>query len=223
MRLRHKKNLTSRMERSAGVQIAVSCNDRDIRKEADGTENLDINEIFGREAPLWLEIGCGKGRFACELAKANPDKNIIAVEVQENVIVTACENCVSEGIENLKFMCIGAEYLNRFIPKGTVERIYLNFSCPYPKNHYKNHRLTAPRFLSLYRGLLCESGRIEQKTDNKAFFEYSIESISEAGYIIRNVSLDLHNSCFEGNIVTEYEEKFASLGQPIYRLEAYLK
>lgn len=223
MRLRHKKNLDSRMERSAGVQIAVKCEDRDSRKEISGEEYLDLKQIFGREAPLWLEIGCGKGRFACELAKANPDVNIIAVEVQENVIVTACETCVAEGIENLKFMCTGAEYLNRYIEKNTVERIYLNFSCPYPKNHYRNHRLTAPRFLALYRELLAKDGRIEQKTDNRAFFEYSIQSFSESDYVIRNVSLDLHNSNFEGNIVTEYEEKFSSLGQPIYRLEAYLK
>lgn len=223
MRLRHKKNLDSRMERSAGVQIAVKCEDRDSRKEISGEEYLDLKQIFGREAPLWLEIGCGKGRFACELAKANPDVNIIAVEVQENVIVTACETCVAEGIENLKFMCTGAEYLNRYIEKNTVERIYLNFSCPYPKNHYRNHRLTAPRFLALYRELLAKDGRIEQKTDNRAFFEYSIQSFSESDYVIRNVSLDLHHSNFEGNIVTEYEEKFSSLGQPIYRLEAYLK
>ncbi len=211
------------MERSAGVQIAVKCEDRDSRKEISGEEYLDLKQIFGREAPLWLEIGCGKGRFACELAKANPDVNIIAVEVQENVIVTACETCVAEGIENLKFMCTGAEYLNRYIEKNTVERIYLNFSCPYPKNHYRNHRLTAPRFLALYRELLAKDGRIEQKTDNRAFFEYSIQSFSESDYVIRNVSLDLHHSNFEGNIVTEYEEKFSSLGQPIYRLEAYLK
>lgn len=211
------------MEKSAGVQIIVKCEDRDSRKEVSGEEYLNLKEIFGREAPLWLEIGCGKGRFACELAKRNPDVNIIAVEVQENVIVTACETCVAEGIENLKFMCIGAEYLNRFIPKCAVQKIYLNFSCPYPKEHYRNHRLTAPRFLSLYKELLCEDGRIEQKTDNRKFFEYSIQSISESGWIIRNVSLDLHHSDFEGNIVTEYEEKFASLGQPIYRLEAYLK
>jgi len=223
MRLRHKKNLGVRMEKSAGVQIIVKCEDRDSRKEVSGEEYLDLKEIFGREAPLWIEIGCGKGRFACELAKRNPDVNVIAVEMQENVIVTACETCVAEGIENLKFMCIGAEYLNRFIPKGTAQKIYLNFSCPYPKEHYRNHRLTATRFLNLYKELLCEGGRIEQKTDNRKFFEYSIQSLSESGWIIRNVSLDLHNSDFEGNIVTEYEEKFASLGQPIYRLEAYLK
>ncbi len=223
MRLRHKKNLGERMERSAGVQIIVKCEDKDSRREINGEEYLDLAEIFGREAPLYLEIGCGKGRFACELAKANPDVNIIAVEMQENVIVTACETCMAEGIENLRFMCIGAEYLNRFIPKGAAEKIYLNFSCPYPKEHYRNHRLTSQRFLSLYRDLLKEDGRIEQKTDNRGFFEYSIQSFSENGYIIRNVSLDLHNSGFEGNIVTEYEQKFSSLGQPIYRLEAYLK
>ncbi len=223
MRLRHKKNLSARMEKSAGVQIIVKCEDKDSRREITGEEYLDLKEIFGREAPLWLEIGCGKGRFACELAKANPDVNIIAVEMQENVIVTACETCASESIENLKFMCIGAEYLNRFIPKGMAERIYLNFSCPYPKEHYRNHRLTSQRFLSLYRELLSDGGRIEQKTDNMAFFEYSIESFSENGYVLRNISLDLHKSEFEGNIVTEYEQKFSSLGQPIYRLEAYLK
>ena len=109
------------------------------------------------------------------------------------------------------------------LPDGTIERLYLNFSCPFPKKKYENHRLTNKAFLKLYEMMLAPAAEIHQKTDNMHFFEYSIGELSDYGFTIKNVSLDLHNSDFEGNIVTEYEKRFSDLGQPIYRLEAYLK
>ena len=111
----------------------------------------------------------------------------------------------------------------KFIPEKSIELLYLNFSCPYPKARYARHRLTHRFFLDIYRSLLKDGAEIHQKTDNMHFFEFSIEEYSAANYKIRNVSLDLHNSDFEGNIVTEYEKRFSDLGQPIYRLEATLK
>lgn len=181
---------------------------------------LDVKEIFGNENPVHLEVGCGKGGFAVQIAKQNPDINYIAVEMARNVIVSAMELAIKENLPNLKFLMGKAEYLEKFFPENSVDRIYLNFSCPYPKETYKKHRLTHSGFLAIYKRILVENGEIHQKTDNMKLFEFSIESFSECGYKLKNVSLDLHNSGFEGNIVTEYEKRFSEAGFPIYRLEA---
>ena len=120
------------------------------------------------------------------------------------------------------FLCGTAEYLPSYIPNNSIEEIYLNFSCPFPKKSHEAHRLTNPRFLEIYKPMLKKGSAICQKTDNMHFFEYSIESFSKCGFKLSNISLDLHNSDFEGNIETEYEKKFSSQGYPIYRLEARL-
>ena len=194
-----------------------------MKKKQEKKEYIDTKELFGNDNPVVLEIGCGKGGFACELAKRNPDINILALEKCSNVIVIAGEAAINQNISNLKFLHCGAEYLEKYIMPQSIERIYLNFSCPYPKRAYENHRLTNPRFLKSYKVLLKEGAEIHQKTDNMHFFEYSIEQLTGFGFSLKNVSLDLHNSGFEGNIETEYEHRFASQGMPIYRLEAYLK
>ena len=131
--------------------------------------------------------------------------------------MAAAEHAAKEEIPNLRFMKCAAEYLPRFIPAGSAAEIYLNFSCPFPKAKYAKHRLTHPRFLEIYKKLMAPGAVICQKTDNPRFFEFSIENFSAAGFVLSNVSLDLHNSTFEGNIVTEYENRFASQGLPIYR------
>ena len=127
------------------------------------------------------------------------------------------------GVTNVKFVKCRAEYLPKYINPNSIARIYLNFSCPFPKKKYASHRLTNRRFLEIYKPLLAPGAEIHQKTDNMHFFEYSIEEFSQNGFALKNVTLDLHNSSFEGNIMTEYEKRFTDLGQPIYRLEAYLK
>ena len=125
-------------------------------------------------------------------------------------------------LDNIMFLCGTAEYLPSYIPNNSIEEIYLNFSCPFPKKSHEAHRLTNPRFLEIYKPMLKKGSAICQKTDNMHFFEYSIESFSKCGFKLSNISLDLHNSDFEGNIETEYEQKFSSQGYPIYRLEARL-
>ena len=135
----------------------------------------------------------------------------------------AAQMAIDEGIPNLRFARGEAEYLDCFIPEKSVECIYLNFSCPYPKNTYARHRLTYRAFLEIYRRILVDKGEIYQKTDNMHFFEFSLEEFSAANYGLKNISLDLHSSGFEGNIVTEYEKKFSDMGMPIYRLEAFVK
>lgn len=155
-----------------------------------------------------------------EFAKRNLNINLIAIEKTPNVLVTGAEAEMALQLPNLRF-CMGqAEYIDHMFREHTVDRLFLNFSCPFPKKQYANHRLTHARFLEIYRRVLKEGAEIHQKTDNMHFFEFSIEQFSQCGFPLRNISLDLHNSGFDGNIVTEYEKRFSDLGQPIYRLEA---
>lgn len=222
MRMRKKKHLDERLANCNNV-ITLYSDDSNFVTAIEKKEYIDTEALFGNSNPVVLEVGCGKGRFACELAKRNPDINVLALEKCSNVLVIACENAMKEGITNLRFLDTGAEYLEKYIRPQSVERIYLNFSCPYPKKRYANHRLTNERFLKSYKVILKEGAEIHQKTDNMHFFEYSIEQFTGSGFSLKNVSLDLHNSEFEGNIETEYEQKFVSMGMPIYRLEAYFR
>ncbi|MBE6729834.1 MAG: tRNA (guanosine(46)-N7)-methyltransferase TrmB [Ruminococcaceae bacterium] len=220
MRMRKKKNLEEKLAACSNLLIKMT-DDRNYMNAADNPEYLDFEELFSNNAPVHLEVGCGKGQFVYEIAKANPDINFLAVEKSANVIVTACEKC--RNVPNVRFLKCGAEYLPKYIKDGSISRIYLNFSCPFPKKAYVSHRLTAPNFLSIYKKIMTVDAQIDQKTDNRGFFEYSIESFSENGFTLKNIALDLHSSDFEDNIVTEYEQRFSSLGFPIYRLEAYIK
>ena len=223
MRMRRKRNLDQRLADCKDKLFEIITDELNFEKAIQNKEYLDFDKIFGNGNPTVLEIGCGKGKFACEYAKTHPEQNVIAVEKYGNVIVEACERAIEDGIDNLYFIKGNAEYLPKYIKDGSVERIFLNFSCPFPKNKYAIHRLTHHRFLSIYRLLLCEGGEIHQKTDNMHFFEFSIEEFSQNGFALKNVSLDLHRSGFEDNIMTEYEARFSSMGMPIYRLEAYIK
>lgn len=222
MRMRKKKHLEERLEKCSNV-ITLFSEDCNFLTAIEKKEYIDTKALFGNDNPVVLEVGCGKGRFACELAKREPDINVLALEKCANVLVIACETAMKDNITNLKFLRSGAEFLEKYIRPESIERIYLNFSCPYPKQRYANHRLTNERFLKSYDVILKKGAEIHQKTDNMHFFEYSIEQLTGYGFSLKNISLDLHNSGFEGNIETEYEQKFASLGMPIYRLEAYLK
>ncbi len=223
MRPRKIRNLTTRRENCSDLRIPYTLESFDFRTNEENESYFNIEEIFGRSAPLVMEIGCGKGQFICEYAKRNPDKNIIAVECVPTVLVEACEKVKEEGIENIRFLEMKAEYLPLFMRECTVSEIYLNFSTPFPKARHESHRLTSKGFLDIYKNLLCDGGFIAQKTDSREFFEYSLESFSQNGFVLYDISLDLHNSNFEDNIVTEYEQKFVNLGLPIHRLVAKLK
>ena len=163
------------------------------------------------------------GTFGVTYAKQNPDINLICVEKVRDVICTACEKAKAENLTNIKFLDCAAEYLPSYLPAHSIGLIFLNFSCPYPKKSHACHRLTADRFLGIYKELMTDDAAIFQKTDNMHFFEFCLEEFSAANYGLKNISLDLHNSGFEGNIVTEYEKKFSGMGMPIYRLEAFVK
>ena len=222
MRMRKKKHLEERLANCNNV-ITLRSDDCNFLTAIEKKEYIDTEALFGNSNPVVLEVGCGKGGFACELAKREPEINVLALEKCANVVVIAAENAEKDNISNLKFLHVGAEYLEKYLKPESIERIYLNFSCPYPKKAYENHRLTNPRFLKSYEVILKKGAEIHQKTDNMHFFEYSIEQLTGYGFSLKNISLDLHNSDFEGNIVTEYEHRFSSMGMPIYRLEAYMK
>ena len=222
MRMRKKKYLNERLAAVSDILFISDIEDRNFNTAILQKEYLDLDKWFGNSNPLYLEVGCGKGRFACDFAEQNPNINLIAVEKSGNVITAACEEAKKRGLKNLKFIKCGAEYLEKYLKENSVERIFLNFSCPFPKSGYATHRLTHNRFLESYKKLLKKGGEIHQKTDNMHFFEFSLEQLSASGFALKNVSLDLHKSGYEGNIMTEYEEKFASKGFPIYRLEAYI-
>ena len=220
MRMRKKKYLESRLLECKGNLIEYMT-DKPNFNEITDVNYIDLEAYFGNNNPIRLEIGCGKGQFVCEMAIRHPEINFIAVEKTANVIVLACEKAKELKLKNVLFIKTSAEYLPRLLKEKSVTELYLNFSCPYPKSTYATHRLTNSRFLKIYDRLLCDGAEIHQKTDNMHFFEYSIEEFTSSGYKLKNVSLDLHASDFEGNIVTEYEKRFSEQGMPIYRLEAY--
>lgn len=217
--MRRKSNLEQRLADCGDKIIYMNREDKNF-KAIDTSSVLDLKALFGNDNPIHMEIGCGKGQFACEIARRNPDINYLAVEKSSNVIVEACEKAIAQKLDNLIFMRGGAEYLECYIPPQSIGLLYLNFSCPFPKKSYASHRLTHHNFLEIYKKILAPGAQMHQKTDNRGFFEFSIEEFSRFGCLIENVSLDLHNSDFEGNIVTEYEQRFSEQGFPIYRLEA---
>ncbi len=223
MRFRKLKNLDTRRDNCSELRIPYSIPDFDLRNIDNVRAYIDFSEYFENDAPLVLEIGCGKGQFATEYAKRNPDKNVVGIECVPGVLVIACEKAKEAEVENLRFLEMRAEYLPVFIKEKSVSEIFLNFSTPFPKARHEKHRLTSPEFLSIYKKILVPGGVITQKTDSLDFFEYSIESFKNNGFEVTSIIRDLHNSGFEGNIVTEYEQKFAQQGLPLYRLEAKLK
>ena len=208
MRQRNRKHLDERLDKCAEIY-------------SDKGDILD--EEFLSHHPLHMEIGCGKGRFITTLAKQNPDVNYIASEMIANIIVLAVEKAQEEEIENIRFVSGNVQYMADSLPEGSVDRIYLNFSDPWPKDRHAKRRLTHKRFLDLYDKILAPNGEIHFKTDNRPLFDFSLQSFQENGWELSEVTFDLHNSGFEGNIMTEYEEKFSGLGFTINRLVAKRK
>ncbi len=209
MRMRKKKNCAARIERCGDIRIT----DPEAHKGK-------WNEVFGNDNPIHVEIGCGKGSFVVGMAKMYPDVNFIAIEKVEDVIVMAMEKAIENEVKNVLFMDLDAERIEDFFEKGEIERIYLNFSDPWKKSKQAKRRLTHKNFLDRYKKVLNSGDYIWFKTDNRKLFEFSLNSFCAEGFKLRNITLDLHDSGFEGNVITEYEQRFIDLGQPIYRLEA---
>ncbi|OIJ09269.1 tRNA (guanosine(46)-N7)-methyltransferase TrmB [Anaerobacillus arseniciselenatis] len=181
------------------------------------------HEIFGNDNPIHIEVGTGKGQFLTGMSQLHPNINYIGIEKYDSVIITALERIQEAGMENFKLLNEDVVHLTEYFSEDEVERVYINFTDPWPKNRHEKRRLTHEGFLKMYEQVLPKNGEIHFKTDNQGLFEYSLHSFSKYGMILNNVSLDLHNSDFEGNVMTEYEEKFSSKGMRIYRCEAQFR
>lgn len=179
------------------------------------------HEVFGNNNPIHIEIGMGKGQFITTLAMQNPNINYIGIEKYSSVLLRAIEKREEYEGNNLYFLRFDAEYITDIFAPYEVERIYLNFSDPWPKDRHAKRRLTSVEFLARYNQFLSKDGYIAFKTDNRDLFDFSLEQVTESGWQLRDVTFDLHHSEYvEGNVMTEYEERFSSMGNPIHRLVA---
>ena len=177
-------------------------------------------ETFGRTAPLHIEIGVGKGDFLTELAARNPGVNYVGLEAQQGVLYFAARKAAERGLKNIRLLVFDAAHLTELFASGEVDRIYLNFSDPWPKKRHAKRRLTSEVFLMRYRAVLRADGEIHFKTDNEGLFSYSLETMERRGWQLSHVTHDLHALAEPDNIMTEYERKFSARGAKIGRLIA---
>ena len=180
-----------------------------------------FHEVFGNEKPIHIEIGMGKGKFIVEMAKRHQDVNYIGIERYSSVLLRALQkmDAMEDKPENLRFMCIDAKEITEIFEKEEIDRIYLNFSDPWPKDRHAKRRLPSKEFLALYNQILKKDGQLEFKTDNKGLFDFAVEELPVANWRAKEITYDLHNDekMNEGKVMTEYEEKFSSKGNPIYK------
>ena len=176
--------------------------------------------IFGNENPIHIEIGMGKGQFIMKLAKEHPDINYIGIERYSSVLLRALQKMEIEPLPNIRFLCMDASIITEVFDEEEVAKIYLNFSDPWPKERHAKRRLTSRQFFERYDKILARNGVVEFKTDNDDLFAFSMEEVAEAGWTLDAHTFDLHHDPVlnEGNVMTEYEEKFSSLGHPIHKL-----
>lgn len=208
MRMRKKPNLLPRMERASAVLV----------REPEALPGRWLDSFPGRRA-LHIELGCGKGRFTAGTALENPDVLLVAVERVPDAMVVAMERCVELATQNVRFVDRDAGSLDVIFAPGEAERIYINFCDPWPKSRDAKHRLTAPNFLRMYAEVLRPGGEIHFKTDNLPLFDWSREQFAAEGWLLSEVTNDLHAAGAVG-VMTDYEAKFHARGIPINRLVA---
>lgn len=206
MRQRSVKNLGGRIEENSRFRIKTP---QDVKGS--------WSRVFGNENPIYLEIGCGKGKFILEKAIANPDKNFIAVEGQQNVVLRALEKAEEAELNNLRIFIGFVNDLRDYFEEGELAGIYLNFSDPWPKARHEKRRLTNRDRLTNYFQVMGEGGFVEFKTDNEGLFEFTLSEIEALERPVLELSHDLHQSCYASkDCKTEYEEKFSSQGKKIH-------
>ncbi len=211
-----------RLRNIRGSREVIAGSDYVIHEEE--TRAGSWHQIFGNTHPIHIEIGMGKGKFIMALAKANPQINYVGIEKYSSVLIRALEKMSQEKVPltNLYFIRMDAEQIVKVFAKGEVDKIYLNFSDPWPKDRHAKRRLTSREYLARYQKILSDKGDVEFKTDNRLLFDFSVESVREAGWELRALTYDLHQDAVlnQGNIMTEYEERFSDLGNPIHKLIA---
>ncbi len=176
-------------------------------------------ELFSNDHPLRIEIGMGKGRFIMDLARMHPEINYVGIEKYSSVLLRGIQKMETDPLPNLYFIRMEAEEIADVFGREEVERIYLNFSDPWPKDRHAKRRLPSREFLKRYDEILVRDGVIEFKTDNKDLFRFALEELEPAGWRLLQMTEDLHHDekMLVGNVMTEYEEKFSALGNPIYK------
>lgn len=211
MRLR---NVTGSREIIAGSRLVV---------HDPAAQRGKWSEVFGNGHPIHIEIGMGKGRFLMALAAANPDINYIGIEKYSTVLLRAVQKLEAQELSNLRLVRMEAEEICEVFGGGEAARIYLNFPDPWPKDRHAKRRLVSGQFLARYHEILPADGRIEFKTDNADLFDFALDEAGAAGWKTEAVTRDLHHDgkMFPGNVMTEYEEKFSSAGNPIYKYVIY--
>lgn len=179
-------------------------------------------EVFTNNHPVWIEVGMGKGRFIMDMARLHPDINFIGIEMYDSVLLRAVQKRekMEEELSNLYFIRMDARNLPEVFAQGEVDRIFLNFSDPWPKERHAKRRLTSRQFLERYDQILAEDGQVEFKTDNRGLFEFSLQEVEETKWQLVASTFDLHHESemVQGNVMTEYEEKFSSMGNPIHKM-----
>ena len=210
MRMRKKKH---------GEERLLQCTEYLYNHEGEPLQNPSL-DVFGRDLPVYLEIGAGKGGFAVGMKKQYPDTAYFAMERVTDCVVLAAERAKKENTEGLRFIIDTADNLTKIFAKGSVDAIFLNFSDPWSKKGYAKRRLTHARYLAVYMNLLKDGGKLCFKTDNVGLFDFSLEQLEEVGLTTAKLTRDLHASEWnEGNVVTEYEAAFSSQGVKINMLE----
>ncbi len=213
MRLR---NITGSREVIAESPYVVA---EEILEQCPGT----WKDIFQNDNPIRIEIGMGKGKFIHTMAKEHPEVNYVGIEKYSSVLLRAIQKMEQEELPNLKFIRMDAEDIDKVFAPGEVDRIYLNFSDPWPKDRHAKRRLPSRQFLARYNVILKKDGFLEFKTDNRALFDFALEELEPAGWKAEVVTYDLHRDekLMQGNVMTEYEEKFSGMGNPICKYVIY--
>ena len=213
MRLR---NITGSREVIADSEFVVQ---EAVLEDCPGT----WHEIFGNSNPIHIEIGMGKGKFIHTMAKEPPHINYVGIEKYSSVLLRAIQKMQEDTLPNLKFIRMDAEDIAKVFAQGEVDRIYLNFSDPWPKDRHAKRRLPSREFLARYDRILKKDGYLEFKTDNRQLFDFAVEQLEPAGWKAEVITFDLHGNetLMQGNVMTEYEEKFSSMGNPICKYIIY--
>lgn len=209
-----------RLRKKPWIAESIKQYERFVYQNMDHSVQGNWSKIFDSQAPLHVELGTGKGRFISETAELNPDVNYIGIEAQLDVLYYAARKVAEKELTNVKLMVFDVDHITDVFAAGEVDRLYINFCDPWPKKRHAKRRLTHVRFLEKYRHILKPGGKLFFKTDNKDLFDFSLEQFAESGLTVEKITYDLHNSPYaEGNIMTEYEQKFSSKGVKINRCE----
>lgn len=210
-----------RLRNIPGSRETIAASDYVVHEDVMREKRGCWKEVFGSDRPLYIEVGMGKGRFITDFAVLHPDRNYVGIEKYSSVLLRALEKREQmPQLDNLYFLRMDAEDLPEVFGKDEVDGIYLNFSDPWPKDRHAKRRLPSREFLARYDQILKPQGKVEFKTDNRALFEFALEEAKEAGWTVEVCTFDLHHDeeLVKGNVMTEYEERFSSQGNPICKM-----